>query len=304
MCLALASVGVARAGVLDLGVDGANLYTIGNFSATGSDVEGATFVGGNMSISGYSVNNSKAAADGYALAVGGNLNFTNGTIANGKTYIGGTLSTNQSGTFKKTTSTSVAPLSFSATSSQVKAESLALAGLAATGTAVYSNSGIQITGSDKSVEVFDIADTSLLNGSYFNLSGLAPAANGVKTTLIFNVSGDGLGFRQSGVGMSALSNYNVLFNFYQSTELTFSSVGVEGSVLAPLATVVGGSGDIDGQVIVGSWNSNVQINAGHNFANVNVAGYTAPVPEPESYAMLLGGLGLLGLVARRKQRQG
>lgn len=30
--------------------------------------------------------------------------------------------------------------------------------------------------------------------------------------------------------------------------------------------------------------------------------YTAPVPEPSTYAMVLGGLGLLGLVARRRAR--
>jgi hypothetical protein len=33
-------------------------------------------------------------------------------------------------------------------------------------------------------------------------------------------------------------------------------------------------------------------------------GLAAAVPEPETYAMLLGGLGLLGFVARRRRRQG
>ena len=32
-----------------------------------------------------------------------------------------------------------------------------------------------------------------------------------------------------------------------------------------------------------------------------VAGDVAPVPEPETYAMLLAGLGLIGAVARRRQ---
>ena len=31
-------------------------------------------------------------------------------------------------------------------------------------------------------------------------------------------------------------------------------------------------------------------------------GQTAPVPEPETYAMLLAGLGLLGLAKRRRQK--
>ena len=32
-------------------------------------------------------------------------------------------------------------------------------------------------------------------------------------------------------------------------------------------------------------------------------GVTTPIPEPETYAMLLAGLGLMGLVARRRRRQ-
>jgi len=36
----------------------------------------------------------------------------------------------------------------------------------------------------------------------------------------------------------------------------------------------------------------------------DLAGYTAPVPEPTTYAMLLTGLGLVGFLARRRSRQG
>ena len=33
----------------------------------------------------------------------------------------------------------------------------------------------------------------------------------------------------------------------------------------------------------------------------DLAGYTAPVPEPESWAMLVAGLGLIGFAARRRR---
>lgn len=32
--------------------------------------------------------------------------------------------------------------------------------------------------------------------------------------------------------------------------------------------------------------------------------YISPVPEPETYAMLLAGLGLMGFVARRRRAKG
>jgi hypothetical protein len=44
----------------------------------------------------------------------------------------------------------------------------------------------------------------------------------------------------------------------------------------------------------------VQYNAGNGFKNFDSA-TMAPVPEPESYAMLLAGLGLVGFMARRRQ---
>ena len=37
---------------------------------------------------------------------------------------------------------------------------------------------------------------------------------------------------------------------------------------------------------------------------LNYTAATAPVPEPESYAMLLAGLGVMGFVARRRQKRG
>jgi hypothetical protein len=39
----------------------------------------------------------------------------------------------------------------------------------------------------------------------------------------------------------------------------------------------------------------------YKVAAADLAGYTAPIPEPESWAMLLSGLGLLGFIARRRR---
>ena len=51
---------------------------------------------------------------------------------------------------------------------------------------------------------------------------------------------------------------------------------------------------------------NVHFDAPLNTTTFSFAGdwkYAAPIPEPETYAMLLAGLGLMGFVARRRQRK-
>jgi hypothetical protein len=120
-------------------------------------------------------------------------------------------------------------------------------------------------------------------------------------TLIVNVSGSSALFQG---GYQAFNGYNVLFNFADATSLSINT-GANVSILAPNAVVSGGQGVINGNVVVDSWASQVQINASNFFKATNLAGYAtpaAPVPEPETYAMLLAGLGVIGFTARRRQK--
>jgi choice-of-anchor A domain-containing protein len=294
--------GASQAAVLDLGVSNANLFSLGNFKSSSSDVEGAVLVRGNLSASSYSINDKNQDAygknngSGYSLAVGGNLDYSSGSIKHGKIYVGGDTKTSSVG-LQSSTITKTAPVSFDALASNAKNVSSSLSKVASTGSSAIQYGGMTLTGSKKSVEVFNLSGKDLSSVNNFTLSGLSKNA-----TLIFNVSGaDAIGFNQNGVGLDGFKDYNVLFNFYQSTALNIQSVGIQGSLLAPLATVTGYGGQINGNVIVGDWLSNVQVNANHFFKPVNVSGYVTAVPEPETYAMLLAGLGLIGVMRRRRR---
>jgi choice-of-anchor A domain-containing protein len=304
LLIAFAAAGTAQAKVVDLGIGGANLFSLGAFSASNSDVEGAVLVAGSMSASNYSVNDKNKDAyssnngSGYSLAVGGALSYNNGSIKHGEIYVAGASVYNSVG-LQSSTKTSTAPVNFTDLQTSVKSTSSNLAKLSATGTSSVAYGGMTLTGSKQAVEVFNLTGSQLSSINNFSFSNLDKDA-----TLIINVSGkDAIGFNQNGVSLDGFSKYNVVYNFYQATDLNIQNVGVQGNLLAPLATVRGASGQINGEVIVGNWLSNVQVNTNNYFKPVNVAGYmsTSPVPEPETYAMLLAGLGLIGFTARRRK---
>lgn len=292
--------GAAQAGVVDLGIGGANFYSLSNFTASGSDVEGGVLVAGNLSASSYSINDKNKDAyvshgnTGYALVVGGNLNYSSGSIKNGSYYVGGTTTTSSVG-LNTASKTTASPVSFATTSAQLKNTSTSLSNVAATGSSSVAYGGMTLKGGTGNVQVFDLTSAALGSVNNFKFSNLH-----TNDTLILNISGTDVTL--SG-GYDGFKNYNVLYNFYEAKNLTFSNVGLYGSVLAPLANVAGGGGQINGSVVVGNWASNIQVNANHYFNATNVAGYVSAVPEPETYAMLLAGLGLVGFMARRRKNK-
>lgn len=292
--------GAAQAGVVDLGIGGANLYSLSNFSASGSDVEGGVLVAGNLTASSYSINDKNKDAyvthgnSGYALVVGGNLNYSSGSIKNGNYYVGGSTTTSSVG-LNNATKTTASPVSFASTSAQLKSTSTSLSKVAATGSSSVAYGGMTLKGGTGSVQVFDLTSAALGSVNNFKFSNLH-----TNDTLILNISGTNVTL--SG-GYDGFKNYNVLYNFYEAKNLTLSNVGLYGSVLAPLATLAGGGGQINGNVVVGNWASNIQVNANHYFNATNVAAYVSAVPEPETYAMLLAGLGLVGFMARRRKHK-
>jgi choice-of-anchor A domain-containing protein len=299
--------GAAHAGVIDLATQmgGANIYTVHDFSAPSSDVEGALVSGGNVTVSAYSINAKNAdafGANGYAVVARNNLTLSGGSINNGKAYVGGTMALQSAASPERAGSS---PIDFDATSAYYKALALNLSKVGATGSITDLWGGSVVNGGGGGlIDVFNVSTDTFRTSHTWNTTGLTAGQ-----TLIFNIGGQNGTFNSGGVSFEPLSAFNVLFNFYEATDVDVR--GVVGSVLAPNALMHAQSGVINGNVIVDSWTSAVQVNANHYFKSVELAGFTAPgtvdttnsgnpVPEPAGVALALAALGMMGLVRRRR----
>lgn len=320
-CLATA----AHAGTVGLGLDsGLGLLSFSDLMVTGSSVNGGVAVGGNATISSYSIN---PAAGAQGLVVAGNLDFKSGSVG-GSTSVGGNATTSYSGSFggnvavggalnagaglsvggggtttvwgavngvqpwypTVTAGTGSFALGFDFAAEQARLGGLSqqLGQQAATGTALEQWGTLIFDAMNMTTAVFDIdaADAS----KNMQINGLA-----VGGSVIINIHGSSVDFGNH--GYTNFGAGQVLFNLPEASSITFNG-GTTASLLAPLATVQSGWGSIAGQVIVDSWRSSVHIDTATFAGTLPIA---AAVPEPQSWVLMLGGLFALGAVTRRRR---
>ena len=234
-----------------------NVYVIKDASPSGADTEGKLYVGGNLTTNGYSVG-AKATGDctKYSLVVGGNVSLTGGSFRAGKAVYAGTSGTASATNFDCGGLTRGKPIDFPALEAEVEDLSLKLSQLPVTDcTVTVSGSNVTITAKNKVFSVCNL-DASLLPtaGGVAQLAGVTmtfPAGSSVAV----NVSGTAINWAGAAVCLngqcadSAQAN-SVVWNLYEATSLTASGIAIEGSVLAPLATLDGSGGHIAGQLIV------------------------------------------------------
>lgn len=159
------------------------------------------------------------------------------------------------------------------------------------------------------VDLTDLSGSEFVSGFYFNYNptgsvalgslGFAPGS-GSGFTLSANSCTGGMGCNTQKADGDGF--YDIVFQFPTSAGARFEA----GETFSWL---ISGSGLTESNF---NWESEGSSGNGSFFAaahvqgigaNGSLSGWVGAVPEPETYALMLAGLGLLGFVARRRRKQ-
>ncbi len=240
-----------------------NGFFLGNFTAQSSDVQGRLAAAGNISLTNYSIADQLTALSaGQSLIAGGDLSFASGRLYFGSALAGGETSgvgapvINGLSADQSITSKANLPFDFAAERAYLQALSTAVAALPANGTWQQNYGGLYLHGSGSAaLQVFQIPAATVQSSHTFAVDGLPAGA-----TVVFNITGASAQLANFSLESLAAIRSRVLFNFPQATTLTLTSIGIEGSILAPLADINTPQGVVKGTVVAKSWNGIMQLN--------------------------------------------
>lgn len=242
---------------IDLGAaTGYNVFLFGDINQPSSDTEGKMAVGGNAYLSAYSVGDKLPASNGAVdvLIVDGNLLFISGDVWGGNVVYGNSTNLPTStvsvrdGTVRQDN-----PINFASAYIYLSNLSNTLSGYVPNGTITNEWGILTLTGTHPYLNIFNVSgsDFSSANSRIIDV----PAGSGVLVNIDGTFINLSRGLEVKGTGIN-----NVLFNFYQASQINIHAVDVTGSILAPDADVIYNSGIVTGQLIANSMNGSGQFN--------------------------------------------
>jgi len=252
------------------------------------------YVNGNVDFTsgGQMGNSGNAYVSGNFVNGGGPYNFNGG----GALYYGGTLS----GSIQNNTdhqANDVSSSVFASAQTSMKNLSTAIGGLAPTAGLLNNgdpnNWSLNIgSHSSATTYVLDLTASQLSNNVTLGLGDLSS-----NDTLLINVTGGNVNSFGVSINANGLQN-RILWNYTGSGTFTVNDRQMEGSLLAPSATV-DQSIVIEGNLIANDWN----MTGGVENHSYDFNGFVpATTPEPSAYATFaLGGLGLI--IRRRSSKK-
>ena len=262
----------------------------------------------------YCCSNSMTMGAGDIGKVGGN--FQNVNHDGGILRVGGTASGNLNGSDRQVgiATNNAAPFydanfqtdlagAISSTLDQVKNDvttlSATLAGLSASALSTHSMAGTKMTlnavdgGGGFALFDYDVSDFAGITDLIYNFGSTS-------LPVIVNVHGATANFAFNNEGSNEVNNQQVIWNFVDATSVSFSDE-FYGSVLAVNATVTNIT-PIEGSVVAKAFNQGGEVHLGTYNGRTPFLTPPPSVPEPATWAMMIGGLGLVGASMRRRTK--
>mgnify|MGYP005847670249 CR=1 FL=1 len=271
-------VDLSNCGSIDLmEAEGFNLFIFEDLVQPSSDTEGKVAVGGNATLSNYSVGDKLPPNSGDVLIVGGNLLFTSGAVLHGNVVYGTATNLPIYAVSVDGTISQGNPIDFAAAEINLKSLSSDLSNYSSNGTTDIQWNNITLTGTDPLFNVFDLNGSDL--SSAWGMTINVP--NG--SVVLVNISGTTINWH-GGLTVNGTAVNNILYNLYEATDLTIQGIDIRGSILAPYADLYFPTGVVSGQVIVKSMAGSGQYNTGqfNNYlftGNIPCSGYITNVAE-------------------------
>lgn len=281
-----------------------NLILLEDYNFSGGDVQGKTFIGGDLNANGRVAEfgsrlaNTNTAIDAVTIVGDVNANGIRVLRDNNLVY-GGALnaSTVELNDGNDGQLIYNPDLSIAAIKNELLSDSAYYSSLAGNGN--FSNGVFNYTGSDE-LAVFNVSAADVFSQNS-NLSLQWGAAQ----TVIVNVTasdfaggniviGGGVNLNNGFTQQSAFSN--ILWNFYDANSIDFNGIAMKGSVLAPFADTRGGA-SFDGTFAANSYTGAREF---HNFVfNYERPDDTVEVSESSTIMLLI--CALAGVFLRRKR---
>lgn len=274
-----------------------NVVILGNFTGS-AHVEGATFVGGNLTVGQMSEFNHKnltpAGYDGLRVGgtISGPIKVMHGETASYNTLAGG-ATINCVGSVNCATGGADHSAERADLAAQMSALSMLYDGLAATGVANVVGNQVTLTNSGADdLAVFHVNAADI----FFQNAGIELLLGPNATRAVINVYGN---VNTQNTNLNGAWNYsNTLWNFVDGATVNLGHTAWRGSVLAPNAAVSNGNG-LDGSLFAQSYTRS-DLREIHGFFWTPDEP-TVSVPDGGSLTPLLGAL-LAGLGLRRRFR--
>lgn len=264
-----------------------NAFVFGDYRSWNADTYGGLIVGGRVSLDTYGVNSQSASSFGLWTAGGGTLNnghvwghmtsnvtLTQAGMTGGQTYaVGDTARLGYMQNYYSTLSTSLATDASARAAVRDPYSGLILAGERSATRHVFNVNAADLP----SIRVLDIRD-------------IDPGEE-----LILNILGAYASFTNLDLSHS-LGAYRTLLNYVDATLVHFKHTAPWADVLAPLATIIGESGHIEGTVVAAGFDSQIELHMGRSdFWNVP----SQAVPLPGSLPLMALALFALAWVRRQ-----